>query len=248
MSTYDSFRYCPGGKPVVKQAASVEDVDILLDNQGALGVLEDLGQTPTSLRMAGRASGLSDALNIDEGLTVKRPRTANAIGNILGGLAGGLTGAVIGANIDSGDQMEQNGRMLAGGALGGAAGVALARLVTAAARRKEIDRIREEAKAKLQAGEKATSSIGQLYDGLPFLLGEHESGRADVAENVATKRRKFDNNLIQDAISLTGLPGMVINTPISAINYADAHKRLDRVMPNAVINVEQKPAVTADAI
>ena len=209
-----------------KSAATTEDVDRLLKNDGIGAHIEDALMLPGSRRRAGRAAGMADSLGNDAGSSVTHPRTTRALAAILGAGIGGVAGH----HLDKAQGDPANGT-LKGTYAGAAGGASIASILTGLVRRHETKRVGEETKKDLAAGEKPTPNIGK-----GSLLGairsaEHEQGRADTAETIATGRRRFEGNPGLTLLEALGIP---LGLPANVVNAADARSRLDRANPMPV--------------
>lgn len=209
-----------------KSAATTDDVDRLLKNDGIGAHIEDALMLPGSRRRAGRATGMADSLGNDAGSSVTHPRTTRALAALLGAGIGGVAGH----HIDKAQGDPGNGTLkgIYGGAVGGAG---IASLLAGLVRRHETKRVGEETKKDLAAGEKPTPNIGKGSLLAAIRSAEHEQGRADTAENIATGRRRFEGSPGLTALEALGIP---LGLPANVVNAADARSRLDRSNPMPV--------------
>jgi len=218
-----------------------QEVDTLLPEQSPYW--KDMFLTPEAYRRAGRAAGFSEATGGITPSDVRNPKatlaTRSLIATPLGMILGGLLGSQLKtrtAMLD-GSQVESN-RTGAGVMGGGALGGLIAAVLSANARRKQEQEIREAAIQAATEGKPLRPVLADSSNPLEALTsGVYAQGKADVAEAQAFGRRNFDGNKAMAALQAVGyLPGgSVLAAPLGMagqmINHADASRRMSETKP-----------------
>lgn len=214
----------------INKEASVQD---LIPDRGALGVMSDLANSPSSRRVSGRATALAEALEEDAGATVARPSSTRFATRLLASLLGGATGLATGEAMGR----KEVGQKIHDGLLGAGLGGLTGSVVNAVQRRKEIARIKALAEERLAQGAQLQPIYDDTSPAAGVANGAHQLGRADVAEAVAFGRKKFapdsTSDVIETASSVPLLGKLLL--PLTAINsmadQAEARRRLRDAMP-----------------
>lgn len=219
-----------------KKAATLDS--LIPEERGVTGALADLASAPSSRRLAGRATGLAEAYDVDAGLAVTNPSSTRFLASLLGGLTGGGVGAVI---ADATHPEKGIRGQIGGASVGAAVGGLLSHIAHAATRRREIARVKKEIQAKLAEGATPQPVYNDSGPVAGLVNGAHQLGRADVAEALSFGRSKFDRNTTSSALELAAsipLLGSLL-LPVTAANSAVdaqiARTRLDKAMPAADI-------------